>query len=506
MCVSFLPSSPEDFSQSCDSGKSHDLSQLSDISNILPVNGIQFRDTSSSPAVAVAFQSQRHKSSTYKKLDCVTESGCLNSVFQCNVDSRLCFYSQNYGNGEKTIGFLATDIITFVGDNTQARIIFGCSLDQMSGTSQFVNTYSGIISLGKTPGIYYLPSQLGSNLFALCLPSVEAATGSFLTFNKAPWVYGIEAKLLKNRQQPHLYYINLYKIFINDREVPVDPTWWNGQKEDHGAFVDTGTLISRFPHDYYIIFRYTFREQVHYPLYQRGVFDTCYKEIEGEEEMQFPSVVRMARRTVVSPLPVIVAPPSGIQQKLGPLTFGNFIPGSFQPIREETELVEARVVKHDPGTSSQAPPTQAEVKTEEEKDQVKPPNRSSQMGKALNYIPPMMKGEKLIVQLEEDDILVQANHWSTELIGYVLGDSLFFKTMKNYIAHVWNFVTKPKVKFPSLPLGFWSTESLSKLASVVGTIQQSITYDWIPKFCSDCNCFGHKVDECPLMKEPEKEE
>ncbi|PHU10941.1 hypothetical protein BC332_17871 [Capsicum chinense] len=69
------------------------------------------------------------------------------------------------------------------------------------------------------------------------------------------------------------------------------------------------------------------------------------------------------------------------------------------------------------------------------------------MGKALNYIPPMMKGEKLIVQLEEDDILVQANHWSTELIGYVLGDSLFFKTMKNYIAHVWNFVTKPKVLY-----------------------------------------------------------
>ncbi|KAF3654091.1 RING/U-box superfamily protein [Capsicum annuum] len=30
-----------DFSQSCDSGKPHDLSQLSDISNILPVNGIQ---------------------------------------------------------------------------------------------------------------------------------------------------------------------------------------------------------------------------------------------------------------------------------------------------------------------------------------------------------------------------------------------------------------------------------------------------------------------------------
>ncbi|PHT42161.1 hypothetical protein CQW23_16186 [Capsicum baccatum] len=238
------------------------------------------------------------ESSTYKKLDCVAESGCLNSVFQCNVDSRLCFYTQTYDNGEKTIGFLATDIITFVGDNTQARITFGCGINQVSGTDQFANTYSGIIALGKrlssrNPGIYSLPSQLGSNLFALCLPTAEAATGSFLTFNKAPWVYGTEAKILKNRQEPHYYYVNLYKIFINDKEIPVDPTWWNGQKEDHGAFVDTGSLISRFPHDYYIIFRYAFRAQVHYPLYQHsidGVFDTCYKEIEGEEEMQFPSV------------------------------------------------------------------------------------------------------------------------------------------------------------------------------------------------------------------------
>ncbi|PHU10968.1 hypothetical protein BC332_17898 [Capsicum chinense] len=219
-------------------------------------------------------------------------------VFQCNVDLRLCFYTQTYDNGEKTIGFLATDIITFVGDNTQARITFGCGVNLVSGTGQFANTYSGIIALGKrlssrNPGIYSLPSQLGSNLFALCFPTAEAATGSFLTFNKAPWVYGTEAKILKNRQEPHYYYVNLYKIFINDREVPVDPTWWNGQKEDHGAFVDTGTLISRFPHDYYIIFRYAFRAQVHYPLYQHsigGVFDTCYKEIDGEEEMQFPSV------------------------------------------------------------------------------------------------------------------------------------------------------------------------------------------------------------------------
>ncbi|PHU04904.1 hypothetical protein BC332_25726 [Capsicum chinense] len=149
------------------------------------------------------------------------------------------------------------------------------------------------------------------------------------------------------------------------------------------------------------------------------------------------------------------------------------------------------------------------------------------MGQALAYIPLMTKGEKLIVQLEKEDILIQTNHWSTALIGHILGDSLFFKTMENYITHVSNFTSKPKVlyhddgyyifkfailadrdlvlqsvpyicrnrpmilrnwsidfefkpeclhkvplrvKFPSLPLGFWSMESLSKLASVVGKL------------------------------------
>ncbi|KAF3628699.1 hypothetical protein FXO38_28103 [Capsicum annuum] len=70
--VSRYPNSSYDsieFSQSCDSGKPHDLSQLSDISNISSVNGIQLRDTSSSPAVAIAFQSQRHSDKSTVILD-----------------------------------------------------------------------------------------------------------------------------------------------------------------------------------------------------------------------------------------------------------------------------------------------------------------------------------------------------------------------------------------------------------------------------------------------------
>ncbi|WMV36470.1 hypothetical protein MTR67_029855 [Solanum verrucosum] len=219
-----------------------------------------------------------------------------NSDFHCSLETKSCFYVHVYDNGETTKGFVASDIITFPSDNTEARINFGCSVDQKSGTD-FSGTFSGIVGLSKrvsskSTGGYSLPSQLGSSLFALCLPSLTSTQPSILTFNKAPWIYGTEAKFVKNRLNPHFYYVNLYKIFINDKEVPVDPSWWNGQKVDHGAMVDTGSLITRFPHDLYIVFRYIFREQVKYPMlqYPIGMFDTCYKDIEEDEDMYFPII------------------------------------------------------------------------------------------------------------------------------------------------------------------------------------------------------------------------
>ncbi|XP_019233206.1 PREDICTED: uncharacterized protein LOC109213825 [Nicotiana attenuata] len=101
------------------------------------------------------------------------------------------------------------------------------------------------------------------------------------------------------------------------------------------------------------------------------------------------------------------------------------------------------------------------------------------------------------------------------------------------------------ITFPSLPLGFWSTEALSKLASVVGkplytekitaemekvsyarvlvetdisqplpdsfemqtkkgVILQQIEYEWKPKFCCECIKFGHNSDDCWLKEKQRK--
>nr|XP_016502718.1 PREDICTED: protein ASPARTIC PROTEASE IN GUARD CELL 2-like [Nicotiana tabacum] len=175
----------------------------------------------------------RTTSKTFKRLYCVEDSSvCISGDphFHCALSSSLCFYETTYGSGQTTKGFMQSEVITFPSDNTQARINFGCSIDQKSGAQDFSGTFSGIAGLGR-------------------------------------------------------------RIVINDKVVPVDPSWWNN--DNQGVIVDTGTLITRFPHDFYIIFRDVFRLEVKdYEIVEDGVgpFDTCYKDDPFGAELYFPVV------------------------------------------------------------------------------------------------------------------------------------------------------------------------------------------------------------------------
>lgn len=147
------------------------------------------------------------------------------------------------------------------------------------------------------------------------------------------------------------------------------------------------------------------------------------------------------------------------------------------------------------------------------------------MGKSLTYIPPITRDGKINVKIEEIDIKAQESYWKSALIGYMIGDNPYMNSMDNYVTNVWGFVSKPRymlhdegyyifkfntieecdlvlksgpytyhnkpfilqnwkiyfifnpecitvtplwVTFPGLPVGYWSTEALSKVASVVG--------------------------------------
>ncbi|XP_059291472.1 uncharacterized protein LOC132044951 [Lycium ferocissimum] len=221
---------------------------------------------------------------------------------------------------------------------------------------------------------------------------------------------------------------------------------------------------------------------------------------------------------------------------------------------------------------------------------------------SLTYVPPTIKDGLITVTIEEDDLNNQKEQWESALIGYVLGDTPYANQIEGYITRVWNFVTKPMVlmhdegyyiykfksiqdkdkvlkagpyyfnnkplilkpweldfnfeqealsvipiwvKFPGLPVGYWSPEALSKIASSVGKPlytdeftanaekisyarilveadvsqdlpdflivetpsgpwKQAITYDWQPKFCNECIRFGHDAFECWNYKDYEE--
>ncbi|XP_019228633.1 PREDICTED: aspartic proteinase nepenthesin-2-like [Nicotiana attenuata] len=238
------------------------------------------------------------ESKVFRKIDCFLHGErCLEDLdlsFKCTSD-HSCTYDVKYGDGARTKGFMADDVITFVLDQRPVRIIFGCSKDQTSGTT-FTGEYSGIAGLGrrKIMGGYSLPTQFGADLMSMCLPGFYSATGSSLNFHTTKWPRATSAKLLLNIKFPSFYFVNLYKVFINDREVEMSPSWWNFKKDlTGGIFVDTGTVISYFPQEFYTIFRYVFREEVRdIPLVDTpvGPLDTCYKEDPSGRELNFPVV------------------------------------------------------------------------------------------------------------------------------------------------------------------------------------------------------------------------
>ncbi|KAM3269857.1 hypothetical protein P3S67_029763 [Capsicum chacoense] len=199
-----------------------------------------------------------------------------------DYDSGACVYDVVYEDGSETKGWIAEDAITFVLDQNQQRILFGCGKNQMSGERSFSPEYSGIAGIGRRvlTGGYSLPSQFEADIMAMCLPEIDS-DGSTISFHATPFKKTISAELLPNPAKPIFYFINLYKVFINDTEITLNPSIRNFRNViADGVMVDTGTTLTYFPQDFYKVFRDTFRQEVkEIPLInaQRpGRLDTCY--------------------------------------------------------------------------------------------------------------------------------------------------------------------------------------------------------------------------------------
>ncbi|XP_019241296.1 PREDICTED: protein ASPARTIC PROTEASE IN GUARD CELL 1-like [Nicotiana attenuata] len=236
-------------------------------------------------------------SKVFRKIDCFLHSErCLDDLdlnYKCTSD-HSCTYDVKYASGERSKGYMADDVITFVLDQRPVRIIFGCGQDQTNGTA-FSGEFSGVVGLGrrKIIGGYSLPTQFGADLMSMCLPPYYSAKESTLSFHKTIFPRATSAKLILNLKYPSFYFVDLYKVFINDKEVQLSPSWWNFRKDlTGGVLLDTGTFISRFPQEFYTLFRYVFREEVRdIPLVDTPAepFDTCYKA-DPSREVNFPVV------------------------------------------------------------------------------------------------------------------------------------------------------------------------------------------------------------------------
>ncbi|KAH0633054.1 hypothetical protein KY284_035840 [Solanum tuberosum] len=146
-------------------------------------------------------------------------------------------------------------------------------------------------------------------------------------------------------------------------------------------------------------------------------------------------------------------------------------------------------------------------------------------GKTLNFIPPMLKEGESDARWTVPLIL---RNWD---VDFELDADMFSQIP------IW-------VKFPRLPVGYWSAMTFRKVASAIGiplltdgfsskvekicytrvliemdisnvlsnTIvvetpsgpwNQSIEYEWRPKFCNNCIKLGHMEDECWFKNAPD---
>ncbi|KAK4708620.1 hypothetical protein R3W88_029545 [Solanum pinnatisectum] len=161
----------------------------------------------------------------------------------------------------------------------------------------------------------------------------------------------------------------------------------------------------------------------------------------------------------------MVKPHDGSICTLLPLTFGTYLPLKFRSIPEEGDGASLEIESPNSvhlqnfGTSRPNRKVQYFGVTFYTNPQVKKKfteNRKVGQGKALTYISPISKDGKIY------------QNW---LIGYVIGDRPYLKSIENYVDKIWSCEIKPQILLHDTrrsSVGCWSSKSLSKIASGIG--------------------------------------
>ncbi|XP_015064380.1 protein ASPARTIC PROTEASE IN GUARD CELL 2 [Solanum pennellii] len=218
-------------------------------------------------------------------------SSLCNRIDNSGCHAGRCKYKVMYGDGSYTKGTMALETLTF-GRTVIRDVAIGCG---HSNHGMFIGA-AGLLGLGG--GSMSLVGQLGGQTggaFSYCLVSRGTNTGSTgsLEFGRevlpagAAWV-----PLIRNPRAPSFYYIGMLGLGVGGVRVPIPEDAFRLTEEgDGGVVMDTGTAVTRLPHEAYVAFRDAFVAQTsslpRAPA--MSIFDTCY-DLNGFVTVRVPTI------------------------------------------------------------------------------------------------------------------------------------------------------------------------------------------------------------------------
>uniref|UniRef100_A0A453T1K6 Peptidase A1 domain-containing protein n=2 Tax=Aegilops tauschii TaxID=37682 RepID=A0A453T1K6_AEGTS len=180
-------------------------------------------------------------SSTYSPFSC-TSVACaqLRQSQQANgCSSSQCQYIVKYGDGSSTTGTYSSDMLA-LGSNAVSNFQFGCSKSE-SGLLLNDQT-AGLIGLGG--GAQSLATQTAGTFgkaFSYCLSPTSGSSG-FLTLGAATSGFAVKTPMLRSRQLPTFYFVQLEAIRVGGKQLNIPTSVFSA-----GSFMDSGTIITRLP-------------------------------------------------------------------------------------------------------------------------------------------------------------------------------------------------------------------------------------------------------------------
>lgn len=233
------------------------------------------------PMISPSYQSVLCNSQACNTLQLVTGNSGM-----CGNNAATCNYVVTYGDGSYTHGELGRDRL-LLGSTLIDSFMFGCGRNNKG----LFGAASGLIGLGRSDlSLISQTSDLFGGVFSYCLPDTDAATSGSLILGDDSSVYKnftpvSYTSLMTNPFLNSFYILNLTGTSIG--KVSLESPGFR----KNGIFIDSGTVITRFPPSIYQTIKSEFLKQFsgYPPAPSFSILDTCFN-LSAYEEVNIPTL------------------------------------------------------------------------------------------------------------------------------------------------------------------------------------------------------------------------